>query len=170
MGYVDGNFEAENPPNQLEYNEYEGMNYEDDQEAEAFQPNNELKVIQEYNREEHMPKAAKREYWSMISKSMLLGFWENKDREEIFLNNQIIKMANIMSKPKQKYTFKERNMQKQLEYYNFQLLKRGIGMERHKYNERTLQSMSIQQQIRGGATNGRRATGGFMGSIKNMFQ
>jgi len=45
------------------------------EEGEMFQRPNDLRVIQEYNREENMPVSAKKDFWALASKSVKLGFW-----------------------------------------------------------------------------------------------
>jgi hypothetical protein len=179
MGFVNEEMydqleESNQPENQerqmSEDDSYSGVGYNEEREPDAFRPNNELKVIQEYNEEKHLPIMARKDNWAMVSKSMLLAFWENKDYEDVFRHQNIIKLNNIMSKPKQKYTFKERAMNKQVEFFAYQNFKRGVGTDRFRHNERTLQSMMINQSISGTGSSPRRKGGSFMGSIASMFQ
>ena len=134
---------------------------------EMFQRNSELKVIQEYNREELVPVDVRRDYWGLLSKSVKLGFWNEADEANIFFHKNIIKMGQIMSLPKHKYTFEARQKMNMVDFLVFADFKRGVGMEKYRLNERTLQATSISQSIQGGVGNAKR--GGFLAGIKNMF-
>lgn len=138
------------------------------EEGEMFQRPNDLRVIQEYNREENMPSAAKKDFWSMASKSIKLGFWKEDDYREIFLHKNLIKVGHIMSNPRHSYNFKDRQMMNHMDFLVFADFKRGVGMEKYKLNERTLQATSVQQHIQGGGAPGGRK-GGILGGLKSFF-
>jgi hypothetical protein len=46
--------------------------------------------------------------------------------------------------------------------------KRGVGMERYKINERTLQATSVTQAIQGGGSSSVKRQG-LLGGLKNFF-
>lgn len=136
------------------------------QEDDVFQKQNEIRVIQEYNREENLPMDIKMQLWAVHSKSIKLGFWEKSDEQELYHYLNIIKTGHIMKLPKHKYTFEERQNLNQLSLLAYADFKRGIGMEKFKINERTLQATSITQNINGG---GGSRKAGFMNGLKNLF-
>lgn len=140
---------------------------QDYQEAEMFQRPNDLRVIQEYNREENLPAETKNNFWALASKSVKLGFWNEQDINEIFLHKNLIKVGHIMSTPRHRYTFKDRQHMNQMDFLVYADFKRGVGMERYKTNERTLQATSVQQHIQGGGASGKQ--GGVLGGLKNFF-
>lgn len=137
------------------------------QEAEMFQRPNDLRVIQEYNREENMPVNTRNSFWALASKSVKLGFWDEKDANEIFLHKNSIKIGHIMSTPRHKYSFKERQEMNQMDFLTYADFKRGVGMEKYKTNERTLQATSVQQHIQGGGSSGKK--GGMLSGLKSFF-
>jgi hypothetical protein len=136
--------------------------------SELFTSPSNLEVIKEYNNEESIPNDIKLNYWAMSGKGIKLGFWEKEDEVNLFIHRNMIYTSKIMSKPKFKYTFKDLADQAQLSLMFFTDFKRGMGMEKYKINERTLQSASIQQSIQGspGQSPARK---GFLGSIKSWF-
>lgn len=137
-------------------------------ENEMFARANDLRVIQEYNREEGLPVDIKRSFWGLVSKSLKLGFWKEDDAREIFLHKNLVKVGHIMAKGRHKYTFEERQHMNQLDFLVFADFKRGIGMEKYRINERTLQATSVQQHIQG-AGNPSKGGGGVFSGLKNFF-
>lgn len=143
----------------------------DEGEDDAFRPSNELKILQEYNDEKYLPKRARRDFWSLTSKSVKLGFWKDSDYEIIWRHQNIIKLNHLMGKSRKKYSWKERKLMKQIAFLNFADFKRGVGMETFKHNERTMQSIAIQQRISGNSGGpSKKNNGGFMGSLTSMFR
>ena len=138
-------------------------------ENELFSKPNDLRVIQEYNREENMPSIAKKHFWSLASKSIKLGFWREQDYQDLWFRHNAIKLNYIMSNPKHKYTFKDRLDLLQMEMLVYADFKRGVGMERYKVNERTLQATSVTQSIQGISHPGGGKKGGIMAGLKNFF-
>jgi hypothetical protein len=136
-------------------------------ENEMFSRANDLRVIQEYNREENLPSFVKKNFWGLTSKSVKLGFWNESDEREIFLHRNIIKVGHIMSKGRHKYTFEERQHMNQLDFLVYADFKRGIGMEKYRINERTLQATSVQQHIQGGGAATK--SGGLFSGLRNFF-
>lgn len=128
-----------------------------------------LEVIKEYNDEKKVPNKIQKTFWALASKSILLGFWEKEDQEDLYFFNNNILVGDIMSKPKHKYTFADRqamNQMKLLAYANF---KRSVGMEKWRINERTLQASAITQNInQNGAGAGQRSKG-FLSTVKSAF-
>jgi len=139
------------------------------QSNEYFQQHNELKVIQEYNTEELLPKNIKNKYWGLLSKSIKLGFWDKGDESNLFFYKNIIRVGNMMAKPKHKYTFEERQEMNMLDLLVYADFKRGVGMERYRINERTLQATSVTQSIQGGGSGRTGRKGGFMAGLKSFF-
>lgn len=138
--------------------------------SDLFARHNDLRVIQEYNTDEGIPKMISQNFWGLTSKSLKLGFWEDKDEMDIFLHKNVIRMGYIMSRAKHRYTFEDRHMMNQLDFMTYCDFKRGVGVERHRINERILQASSISQNIQGfsggGASQGR---GGVMGFVKSFL-
>jgi len=132
-----------------------------------FSQSNDLRVIQEYNREEGIPGAARKRLWGLASKSIKLGFWSEKDIQQIWLHKNLIKVGYIMSNPKHKYTFEDRNHINQMDFLVYADFKRGVGMEKYKINERTLQATSVTQNIQGSGSNAKK--GGVVSGIKSFF-
>ena len=147
--------------------------YEDpaqQQSNELFAQANDLRVIEHYNKEEIMPPMAKSDFWSLASKSIKLGFWKNEDAGEIFLHKNVIRLGHIMANPRHTYTFKDRQIMNQMDMLVFADFKRGVGMERYKINERTLQATSVTQSIHGGQTGGAGPKrGGLLSGLKSFF-
>jgi hypothetical protein len=135
--------------------------------SDLFSRHNDLKVIQEYNNEEFMPNGLKTSMWALASKSIKLGFWDKEDLPEIFLYKNIIKIGDVMSKPKHRYSFADRQQVNQMDFLVYADFKRGVGMEKYKINERTLQATSVTQNIQGGSSGGKR--GGFFSGVKSFF-
>lgn len=136
---------------------------------EYFQQHNELKLVQEYNNEDLAPNSLKSDFWGLFSKSLKLGFWDQKDEIDIFYHKNIIKVGYIMSKPKHRYTFKDRQQLNMVDFLVFADFKRGIGMERYKINERTLQATTVTQSIQGGPGGGGGKKGGLLAGLKGFF-
>lgn len=134
---------------------------------DMFQRQNDLRVIQEYNREENMPDDVKRNFWALASKSIKLGFWDKEDEEILYFMNNNINVGWIMSRSKNKYTFADRQQLQMLKLLVHADYKRGVGMEKYKINERVLQATSIQQSIQGGQHSAKQ--GGVLASIGRMF-
>lgn len=133
-----------------------------------FAQGNDLRVIQEYNHEEGIPALTKRSMWGLASKSIKLGFWNEQDIQQIFLHKNLIKVGHIMANPKHKYSFEDRNNINQMDLLVYADFKRGVGMEKYKINERTLQATSVTQNIQGGGTMGGKR-GGVLSGIKSFF-
>jgi hypothetical protein len=148
------------------YDPYSGQQQGD---SELFGKPNDLRVIQEYNREENMPLLARKHFWSLASKSITLGFWKEQDYNDLWYRHNSIKLNYIMSNPKHKYTFKDRLDLLQMELLVYSDFKRGVGMERYKVNERTLQATSVTQNIQGVSHGGGSRKGGLISGLKNFF-
>jgi len=134
---------------------------------EYFQKQNDLRVIQEYNRDELLPAGVKSSFWGLLSKSIKLGFWDKDDEIDLFFHKNLIKVGYIMKNPKHKYTFADRQNMNMLDLLVYADFKRGVGMERYRINERTLQATSVTQSIQGGGASGRR--GGALAGLKAFF-
>ena len=147
----------------------EEMGGEPEQENPMFSHPNDLRVIQEYNREENMPNEVKSTFWALTSKSIKLGFWKEEDAQDIFLHKNIIKVGHIMSQPKHKYTFSDRLNMHQVDMLVYADFKRGIGMEKYRINERVLQSAMISQRILGSGQSGQGKKGGVFSGLKSFF-
>jgi hypothetical protein len=137
------------------------------QDNDVFQRANDLRVIQEYNSENLIPEGIKTDFWAIASKSTLLSFWEKADEAVIYNYFNTIKTGHIMTLPKYKYTFKERQQINQVGYLLYSNFKRGVGMEKYKINERTLQAVSISQNINSSASNAKQ--GGILSMFKSIF-
>jgi len=154
----------------------QGMGPEDDQSQqpqsdEYFGKPNDLRVIQEYNQEEMLPTAIRGQFWGLLSKSIKLGFWEKEDEQDLFFYKNLIKVGDIMSRPKHKYTFKDRQQMNMVELLVHADFKRGVGMERYKTNERTLQATMVTQSIQGGLGGGGQSSkrGGVIAGLRSFF-
>jgi len=134
---------------------------------QLFDHPSDLRVIQEYNHEDNMPLQIRQNFWGLISKSIKLGFWDKSDEKDIFIHKNLIKVGYIMSNSKHKYTFAQRQNMNMLDLLVYADFKRGIGMERYRINERTLQASSIQQTIQGGAPPGPKS--GIFSGMKSFF-
>jgi hypothetical protein len=137
------------------------------QQEEFFGRPSELKVIQEYNREEMLSDEMKVKFWGLLSKSIKLGFWDKEDEQDLFYHKNLIKVGHIMSMPKHRYTFKERQQMNMIDLLTYADFKRGVGMEKYRINERTLQATSVTQNIQGGSSGGKK--GGILAGIKSFF-
>jgi hypothetical protein len=135
---------------------------------DLFSRPNDLRLIQEYNNEETVPIKMRTEMWGMMVKSLKLGFWEKDDAQEIFLHKNTIRVGYLLSTPKHKYTFKDRNNLNMIDFLSYADFKRGVGMEKYKINERTLQSTSITQALQGISGNSSKKGGVFSG-LKAFF-
>jgi hypothetical protein len=168
--YIEPGNNMNYPVNPDDYSPYatQQMMQGPSQDNELFSRPNDLRVIQEYNQEENLPVNLKKDFWGLISKSIKLGFWKETDMQEIFLHKNVIKVGHIMSKGRHKYTFAERQQMNQIDFLVYADFKRGIGMERYKINERTLQATSVQQHIQGGGATGSRK-GGLFSGLKSFF-
>lgn len=145
----------------------DGLQQQDQQSAgEYFQKQNDLRVIQEYNRDELLPQKVKNQFWGLLSKSIKLGFWDKEDEVDLFFHKNIIKVGYIMAHPKHKYTFADRQSMNMLDLMVYADFKRGVGMEKYRINERTLQATSVTQNIQGGGAGKR---GGPMAGLKSFF-
>jgi len=138
------------------------------QDNDLFQKANDLRVIQEYNREENLPEDIKKDFWALASKSIKLGFWEKEDEADLYFMNNIINVGYIMQLPKHKFTFAQRQKIQMLKLLVYSDYKRGVGMERYKINERTLQAAAITQSIQGSGRQ-QKGGGGFLGGLGRMF-
>jgi hypothetical protein len=141
---------------------------QEQQPSDLFSRENTLQVIQEYNRDDDLPLSAKRDFWSLISKSIKLGFWKEEDEVEIFFHKNLIKVGYLMSSPRYKYTFKQRQEMNQLDLLVYADFKRGVGMEKYKINERTLQATSVTQTIQGSTSGGGKKSG-VMANLRSFF-
>lgn len=149
---------------------YSPEQYYNGQDQEVFGKPNDLRVIQEYNREENLPDLAKKNFWALASKSIKLGFWKDQDYNDIWFRQNAIKLNFIMSNSKHKYTFKDRLDMLQMELLVFSDFKRGVGMEKYRLNERTLQATSVTQSIQGVSNSGGGGRkGGVMSTLKGYF-
>ena len=128
---------------------------------------NNLEVIKEYNSEENIPNGVRKSFWGLLSKSLKLGFWNETDEQMIFFHKNIIRVGHIMSMPKHRYTFSDRQQMNQLDFLVYADFKRGVGMEKYRINERTLQATSVTQSISGGGGGGKK--GGIFAGLKNFF-
>lgn len=137
---------------------------------ELFGRANDLALIQEYNEERNIPKDVIKDFWSIASKSILLGFWDKDDEQDLYFLRNNINVGHIMSKPKHKYTFKERQNMTQLRLLMYANFKRGVGMEKYKLNERTLQATTTSLSLQG-AAGGQPGSkrGGVVAGLRNIF-
>jgi hypothetical protein len=138
------------------------------QDNSLFGSPNDLRLIQEYNKEELVPESLKHNLWGFMTKSLKLGFWNKEDERDIFIHKNLIRMGYIMSTPKHRYDFKARHQLNMLDFLAYADFKRGVGMEKYKINERTLQSTSVTQSIQGISNSGSRK-GGLMAGLKSFF-
>lgn len=143
------------------------MAYPQQQSDDYFNRPSDLRVIQEYNREEMLPEDVRTNFWGMLSKSIKLGFWDKEDEQELFFHKNLIKVGYIMSKPKHRYTFADRQKMNMVDLLFYADFKRGVGMEKYRLNERTLQATSVTQNIQGGNTGGKK--GGVLAGLKAFF-
>jgi len=74
-----------------------------------------------------------------------------------------------MENPRHTYSFKDRQIMNQMDFLVYADFKRGVGMERYKINERTLQATSVQQHIQGGGGNSGGKKGGLLSGLKSFF-
>ena len=151
-------------PPQLPGGEEQQMQQQPD---EYFSKSNDLRVIQEYNNEEMLPNKTKDKFWGLLSKSIKLGFWEKEDAADLFYYKNIIKVGHIMSLPKHQYSFADRQQMNMVDLLVYADFKRGVGMERYRINERTLQATSVTQSIQGGGIGGKK--GGVLSGLKSFF-
>ena len=138
------------------------------QDNNLFGGPNDLRLIQEYNKEELVPEVLKHNLWGLMTKSLKLGFWNKEDEKEIFIHKNLIRLGFIMSTPKHMYDFKIRHQLNMLDFLAYADFKRGVGMEKYKINERTLQSTSVTQSIQG-ISNMSGRKGGMMAGLKSFF-
>ena len=137
------------------------------QDNNLFSGPNDLRLIQEYNKEELVPEGLKHNLWGFMTKSLKLGFWDKSDEHDIFIHKNLIRLGYIMSTPKHKYDFRIRHQLNMLDFLAYADFKRGVGMEKYKINERTLQSTSVTQSIQGISNSARK--GGMMAGLKSFF-
>ena len=137
------------------------------QDNNLFGSPNDLRLIQEYNKEELVPEGLKHNLWGFMTKSLKLGFWDKSDEHDIFIHKNLIRLGYIMSTPKHKYDFRIRHQLNMLDFLAYADFKRGVGMEKYKINERTLQSTSVTQSIQGISNSSRK--GGMMAGLKSFF-
>jgi len=139
------------------------------QDNELFGRANDLALIQEYNKESNIPKDIQKDFWAVASKSILLGFWEKDDEQDLFFLRNNITIGHIMAKPKHTYTFKERQHMNQLSLLMYSNFKRGVGMEKYRINERTLQATSTTLNLQGSSGGGQAKRGGVVAGLRNIF-
>jgi len=131
---------------------------------------NDLRMIQEYNREDLVPKHIQKKKWGWFNKSIKLAFWEEGDEIPLFCHLNNMKLAEIMAKPSHKFTWEdyfENTQSKFLAYCDF---RRGSGTDKHRMNERILQSTMIHQSIQGNVGAGtQQKRGGILSWLANGF-
>jgi len=134
---------------------------------EYFRSRDNLEVIKEYNSEILLPNESKKDLWGLATKSISLGFWSENDQENMTLFVNRVKLSWLMGKAKHSYSFEDRHRFTQMELFAWSNFKRGVGMEKYKINERTLQATSVTQNIQASAnTSGQK---GVMAFLKNAF-
>ena len=140
-----------------------------EQDQDMFARSNDLRVIQEYNREENLPEEIRKQFWGLTTKSIKLGFFEKDDEKDLYFLKNMINIGHIMARPKHKYTFHDRQQMNMLSMLLYADFKRAVGIDKWKNNERTLQAASVTQSIQGagGAPMSRRS--GVMGSLGRFF-
>lgn len=153
---------------QMYPNQQQQMMMQQQQQQDLFGKPNDLRLIMEYNHEETVPMKMQQNMWGLMVKSLKLGFWEKEDAQEIFLHKNLIRVGYLLSTPKHKYTFKDRHNLNMVDFLAYADFKRGVGMEKYKINERTLQSTSVTQNIQGLSNTGGKK-GGMMSGLKAFF-
>lgn len=133
-----------------------------------FARQNDLAVIKEYNSEDNLPRGIKKDFWGLITKSIKLGFWTKEDELDLFFHKNLINTSYMMQKTKKELTFEDMHKMNMVGLLMYADFKRGVGMEKVKINERTLQATSITQHVNANASPVRKSAG-VLGTIKNFF-
>jgi hypothetical protein len=135
---------------------------------QMINPNDMLKVIQEYLKEEGMPSLARDKFWGLNTKFLSITFFDKKDVEDLRLMSANAELIEIMSKPVEDYDWEKMQFFKQQDIMVFAQGSRSVGAPQGRMNERTLQNTQIGQMIhtRGGGGVPQR---GFKGAINKIF-
>ena len=140
---------------------FQGTDDEVEQGQDMFSPNDMAKLIKTYM-EEKIPKKLEKsqlfqDFWIVFSNTAKLTFLDNQDIEEIEMEYNKFKVNYMMSKPAYKFSWEDM-MQIDMLWTQFKLsLKRSVGTQAGKINERLTLGQSVVQTIR---SNTERSGGG----------
>lgn len=144
------------------------------QAEDLFKPQDMVKLIKFYT-EENLPKSLdntkfKDKFWSVLGKSPILTFLDAEDEDFYDSTLRIAKLQFLMMYPAYKYSFDDQMELNQIRMYFKSAIKRAIGFDKNKINERTMEATSINQIVRSN-TEGFSGMGkpGFLGKLKNMM-
>lgn len=142
---------------------------------DLFQSTDMVRLVKTYL-EEDLPEELKRDQlmrqmWAILGKTPKLSFLVPDDIKEFeSLYNQS-EYFYLMSKPNHEITFKDLQNLQQLKFYNLINLRRSVGFQGHRFNERIILGGTINQTIRSNTEqfNTPSSGGGFMNKLKSWF-
>ena len=117
-----------------------------------FSNQNTVELIKYYTKEEIPDDLKKLEpfktFWAILGKNPVLTFLNSEDEEIFDILFRISKLQHLISKPAYTYTFEKSQAMNQLRIYFKAAIKRSIGFDKNKVNERTMEATSVNQIVR----------------------
>lgn len=142
----------------LDYTEAEDedqdQNTEEEKKHNAWDEKQHLDVLEHYSGEDIIPKKLKKAEWQFFTKAATNTFLEKEDLMVIDAHFQIFKARNLQSRPSFDISNADIEDLDRIQYHMFINIKRAIGIDKNKINERVLQNMQILQSISTPTTGG----------------
>ena len=167
--------------NQQQYNDG-GISSEEYQEQdEALKQAEDLYAGQDMTRlakvylDENVPSKINRHdlyinFWAVHGNTLKLTFLSEDDVEIFELRFQKAVALWKMSQPSYQINFNDLQVIEQMKIYMIATLKRSVGSEKHRINERTMQTTHISQNIRSNTERMGNSQGkGIMGKLRGWF-
>ena len=156
------------------YNLYKGNEEQLKDSEDLFSQQDMVKLIRFYTEKDVPDNLAKKEpyktFWAILGKAPILTFLKDEDEETYDSLFRLSKLKFLLSKPSYTYTFESQDAINQLRIYFKSAVKRAIGADKNRINERTMEQTQINQIMR---TNleGFNAPqkSGFLGKISKMM-
>jgi len=142
---------------------------------DLFQTQDMSKLVKTYL-EEEVPEEIRRhkiyrDFWAAIGNTIKLTFLEKEDVLDFEYLFEDSRINFTMSTPPYDYTWDDMQILSQLKLYFVAAVKRAVGFQQHRNNERVILGGSINQVIRSNteAIRGDSGGGGMMAKIRRFF-
>lgn len=142
---------------------------------DMFQTQDMSKLVKTYL-EESVPEEIRstkiyKDFWAAIGNTIKLTFLEKEDVLDFEFLFEDSRLNFLLTVPPYEYTWNDMQLMSQLKLYFVAAVKRAVGFQQHRNNERIVLGGSINQVIRSNTESIRGVSGGdgFMSKLRRFF-
>lgn len=167
-----------NQGNELDINLKDLLSSDSDfaQSRSLFQNQDMVKLVETYLGED-IPEELKnnniiKRFWAVLGKTIKLTFLDKDDIIDFEILYDQARINYIMSMPPYDFNFSDQETLDQMRIYFLAAVRRAVGTDQHRFNERIILGGSVNQVIRSNTESiraGGGSGGGFLSKLKSMF-